>query len=116
MLNMYVANGRFPRQQKIVKNDTMDKVLEVEPNGKVSFVAYIEDTWMSVRSTYSVAELFAVESGLHDFVSRKTRGQAWTREWQPPIYDVWYSFHYMNMATLTVLQRIEYFLRVVDIS
>lgn len=44
MLNMYVANGRFPRQQKIVKNDTMDKVLEVEPNGKVSFVAYIEDT------------------------------------------------------------------------
>jgi hypothetical protein len=59
LLNVYVSNGWFPWGHKIVKNASLDKL---------------------VHHSYSVAELFSVESGLHEFVNWKTNGHAWKRE------------------------------------
>ena len=116
LLNVYVWNGWFPWKHKIVKNAALDKLLVVQPDWKITFTSHLPESDQVVLCNYSVAELFSVESGLHDFVSRKTRGHARHRDGQPPIYDVGYSFQYMNMATLTLVQRMEYFLKMVDVS
>lgn len=116
LLNVYVSNGWFPWKHKIVKNKALDKLLVVTPDWKITFTCHKPESEEVILCNYSVADLFSVESGLHDFVSRKTRGQARQRDGQPPIYDVGYSFQYMNMATLTLVQRMEYFLKMVDVS
>lgn len=80
LLNVYVSNGWFPWKHKIVKNAALNKVLVVLPDTKITFIAHNVDMDEEIPHCYSVAELFSVESGLHDFVSRKTRGQAWHRD------------------------------------
>lgn len=116
LLNTYVSNGRFPWKHKIVKNAQQDKVLAVQADGKIIFVAHNVDMDDEISHLYSVAELFSIESGLHDFVSWKTRGKARQQDGQPAVYDVWYSYHYINMATLTIGQKMEYFLKMADLS
>jgi len=73
LLNTYVANGWFPWRHKIVKNKQQDKLLTVQPDGKIIFIAHNADMDDEISHLYSVAELFSVESCLHDFVSWKTR-------------------------------------------
>lgn len=116
LLNLYVANWWFPWRHKIVKDENLDKFLVVENDSRITFIAHIADSEETKKHSYSVAELFSVESGLHDFVNWKTRGHAWNREWQLPIYDTGYGFQYMNMASMTIYQKMDYFLRVSDIT
>ncbi len=111
LLNVYVANGWFPWKQKIVKNAELDKVLIVQPDSKITFVSHGEpDTDEVIDCSYSVAELFSVESGLHDFVNWKTEGAMWQKDGQSPVYDVGYGFQYISMATMTIGQKMQYFL------
>jgi hypothetical protein len=63
-------------------------VLAVQPDGKIMFVAHVPESEAVKDHIYSVAELFSVESGLHDFVSWKRNGDVWQRSGQPPVYDV----------------------------
>ncbi|MEI7477033.1 MAG: hypothetical protein WCJ81_00285 [bacterium] len=116
LLNVYVANGWFPWRHKIVKNTALDKLVVVQPDTRIVFMAHIDDTDKVIQHSYSVAELFSVESGIHEFVSRKVHGHAWKREGQPSVHDVGYSYQYMNMAMLTICQKMEYFLRMSDVS
>lgn len=116
MLNVYVANGWFPWKHKIVKNKKQDRLLAVQPDGKILLVAHDVDNDSEISHLYSVAELFSVESCLHDFVSWKTRGHARQKNDQPSDHDVWYSYHYINMATMSIWQKMEYFLKATDMS
>jgi hypothetical protein len=117
LLNVYVSNGRFPWRHKIIKNEALDKLLVVEKDSRITFTAHgMENSEEIVTCSYSIADLFSVESWLHDFVNWKTHGNAWQKEWLPPIYDVGYSFQYMNMSTMTICQKMEYFLRSIDMS
>jgi hypothetical protein len=86
------------------------------PDTRIIFIAHKEESDDVVHHSYSVAELFSVESGLHEFVNWKTNGHAWKREWQPAVYDVGYSFQYMNMSMMTICQKMEYFLEMSDVS
>ena len=80
ILNVYVGNGWFPWGHKIVKNDALDKVLVVKPDTRITFMAHIPESEQVMLHSYSIADLFSVESGLHDFVSWKNRGSAWKKE------------------------------------
>jgi hypothetical protein len=80
LLNVYVSNGWFPWGHKIVKNASLDKLVVVLPDTRIIFVAHKEESDDVVHHSYSVAELFSVESGLHEFVNWKTNGHAWKRE------------------------------------
>ncbi len=100
-----------------MKNAEMDKVLVVQPTSKITFSAYWDvDPEEVIEYSYSVAELFSVESGLHDFVNWKTEGQMWQKDGQSPVYDVWYGFQYISMATMTIGQKMEYFLNLTDLN
>jgi hypothetical protein len=116
LLNVYIGNGWFPWRHKIVKDVNLDKILSVQADGKIRFHAHITDSEEIQDCIYSVAELFSVESGLHDFVSWKRNGDVRQRNGQPPVYDVGYSFQYMNMATMTIGQKMQYFLEMTDLD
>lgn len=117
ILNVYVSNGWFPWKHKIVKNEALDKLVVVDKDARIIFMAHhCDNPETIVPCSYSVAELFSVESSLHDYVNRKTRGYSWQRDGQPPIHDIGYSFQYMSMATMTIGQKMEYFLRMTDLT
>lgn len=117
ILNVYVSNGWFPWKHKIVKNDALDKLVVVTDDGKITFTAHhYENPEMTVPCCYSVADLFSLESSLHDYVNWKVRGYTWQRDGQPPIHDVGYGYQYMNMATMTIGQKMEYFLQMTDLT
>ena len=111
LLNIYVANGCFPWRHKIVKNQELDKLLVVDTDSRITFIAHSDQVVdETIEYSYSVAELFSVESWIHDFVNWKTTGAMWQKDGQSPVYDVGYGFQYINMATMTIGQKIQYFL------
>lgn len=116
VLNMYVANWWFPWKHKIIKNEQLDKLVVVASDSHIVFHAHGEQVDDVITHSYSVAELFSVESCLHDFVTWKTSGLSWHLDGQSAEYDVWYGFQYMTMATMNIWQKMDYFMKTIDIT